>query len=583
MAMHKSLRFTRLGMPYRLSVEVAKEIDEADGSEALAVAEEAKTEAEQAKRNAGTTPIDFGAAGDGSVNDAPAVREWAQAEPSPHQYLMAQGVTGLEPRRNINFRGDTLTKNVPIALNMIGGGGLDGATFRDGVVDMNRRNLGDVTGHGMSISGHDITVRDMEFRDFGSDGVGGGAGINVSTPSGDTHSRRFRLLDSKFSADPIAPLAFGYVLSNIECGIISRIYVENVVGGNAYAHELKNDAIYNSMAQLVAKDSSVAVAFGQQTEGIDGSDYNVVTNFIGAQCDQGILVGEGVGNVFVGGVHDAQGSPGNSSIRGVQLVGPSSENHVSGVSLFGEYQRSVSIEGDRNTVDVAAYGTATVMAFMSAGSKGNVIRFAHTGDRTSIIPYITDNSGSGITGADGNVYRSDSTGERIGSRSGYFHDRLGASGAAFQAAQKWRHEDSAAILLAGATPGDNGMLFGLVHNVPGSTRNGQLSHIIATAGNYWLFRTGETDALRVHSEYIRPAAAGYGLGQVNNKFATAYVNEIRPGPTGLGNVVWTSGAGDPEGNVTGAVGSIYTRTDGGAGTTLYVKEIGTGNTGWVAK
>jgi len=28
---------------------------------------------------------------------------------------------------------------------------------------------------------------------------------------------------------------------------------------------------------------------------------------------------------------------------------------------------------------------------------------------------------------------------------------------------------------------------------------------------------------------------------------------------------------------------MYTRTDGGAGTTLYVKESGTANTGWVAK
>ena len=43
------------------------------------------------------------------------------------------------------------------------------------------------------------------------------------------------------------------------------------------------------------------------------------------------------------------------------------------------------------------------------------------------------------------------------------------------------------------------------------------------------------------------------------------------------------GAGSPEGVVTASVGSIYLRTDGGTGTTLYVKESGTGNTGWVAK
>jgi hypothetical protein len=48
-------------------------------------------------------------------------------------------------------------------------------------------------------------------------------------------------------------------------------------------------------------------------------------------------------------------------------------------------------------------------------------------------------------------------------------------------------------------------------------------------------------------------------------------------------VKWTNGTGSPEGVVTGAVGSMFTRTDGGTGTTLYVKESGTGNTGWVAK
>jgi hypothetical protein len=43
------------------------------------------------------------------------------------------------------------------------------------------------------------------------------------------------------------------------------------------------------------------------------------------------------------------------------------------------------------------------------------------------------------------------------------------------------------------------------------------------------------------------------------------------------------GSGTPEGAVTAPVGAIYSRTDGGAGTSFYVKESGTGNTGWVAK
>jgi Major tropism determinant N-terminal domain/Pectate lyase superfamily protein len=42
------------------------------------------------------------------------------------------------------------------------------------------------------------------------------------------------------------------------------------------------------------------------------------------------------------------------------------------------------------------------------------------------------------------------------------------------------------------------------------------------------------------------------------------------------------GSGTPEGSKTAPVGSTYRRTDGGAGTSFYIKESGTGNTGWRA-
>ncbi len=44
------------------------------------------------------------------------------------------------------------------------------------------------------------------------------------------------------------------------------------------------------------------------------------------------------------------------------------------------------------------------------------------------------------------------------------------------------------------------------------------------------------------------------------------------------------GAGSPLNNVVADVGTLYMRTDGGAGTTLYVKEGNSGTAlGWVAK
>jgi len=49
------------------------------------------------------------------------------------------------------------------------------------------------------------------------------------------------------------------------------------------------------------------------------------------------------------------------------------------------------------------------------------------------------------------------------------------------------------------------------------------------------------------------------------------------------NVIECWGTGTPEAALPAGIGSIYHRTNGGAGTCLYIKESGTGNTGWVAK
>lgn len=52
---------------------------------------------------------------------------------------------------------------------------------------------------------------------------------------------------------------------------------------------------------------------------------------------------------------------------------------------------------------------------------------------------------------------------------------------------------------------------------------------------------------------------------------------------GLGGQTLTVGTTTPEGGYAAPVGSLFLRADGGAGTTFYVKESGSGKTGWVAK
>jgi hypothetical protein len=83
---------------------------------------------------------------------------------------------------------------------------------------------------------------------------------------------------------------------------------------------------------------------------------------------------------------------------------------------------------------------------------------------------------------------------------------------------------------------------------------------------------------RIPTQLIAPE--NRRTAELANALADGYIERVRPGS---GVVVWTSGAGYPNGSVTAEIGSLYTRTDGGASATLYVKESGTGNTGWVAK
>lgn len=142
---------------------------------------------------------------------------------------------------------------------------------------------------------------------------------------------------------------------------------------------------------------------------------------------------------------------------------------------------------------------------------------------------------------------------------------------------------------------------------------------ISTSPSGWIYRIGnDTGTINIYSPNGSPVAYGapsYAAYYATNHFLSganaqfsrylpevfAQTNKISGMSTnwvvitngtvtasagfrnGTSAVQWLSGSGSPESAVTAPVGSLYSRTDGGAGTTLYVKESGTGNTGWVAK
>jgi hypothetical protein len=114
--------------------------------------------------------------------------------------------------------------------------------------------------------------------------------------------------------------------------------------------------------------------------------------------------------------------------------------------------------------------------------------------------------------------------------------------------------------------------------VKGSTEPGW--RLNNSAGNWLDIANGA--ATSSASDYLRVTDV---LGRILLKSGAASA-QFYASQLSLGNQSTTSifvGSGSPEAVITATVGSLYMRTNGGAGTSLYVKETGSGNTGWVGK
>jgi hypothetical protein len=96
------------------------------------------------------------------------------------------------------------------------------------------------------------------------------------------------------------------------------------------------------------------------------------------------------------------------------------------------------------------------------------------------------------------------------------------------------------------------------------------------SGNAYSIKTAINGANSVNPLTTNTGTVGNASLKWSSVAATSFL-------VGTSSVTFTSDTGSPEGALTAIVGSLYTRTNGGSGTTLYIKESGTGNTGWVAK
>lgn len=116
------------------------------------------------------------------------------------------------------------------------------------------------------------------------------------------------------------------------------------------------------------------------------------------------------------------------------------------------------------------------------------------------------------------------------------------------------------------------------------SRTGQPYSRIVSYGagsSQMVFITDNVEKYRINTAgHVVPGVDNtYNYGASTLRWGASYVSKRFYTATLFDGV----GSGSPEGVLTGAIGSTYRRTDGGTGTSFYVKESGTGNTGWVAK
>ena len=193
---------------------------------------------------------------------------------------------------------------------------------------------------------------------------------------------------------------------------------------------------------------------------------------------------------------------------------------------------------------------------------------------------LTYQTGSGLTG-------------------GYLNVNQTGSGAAyFRGTAPFTGKYTATMILRNADAGTKTMRFGFA-GIFSSLEVSDSEWSVYTIGKNELINEGETPTIAFFSGdqfntfNVDVCYAGIVFGDTpqiaspqlsNTAFHTdVYSTQFRPGIVSDNPPVWTSGTGSPEGVVSGSVGSLYTDQNGGANTTLYVKESGFSDTGWTVK
>jgi hypothetical protein len=224
-------------------------------------------------------------------------------------------------------------------------------------------------------------------------------------------------------------------------------------------------------------------------------------------------------------MHDNTNAPGVAGTTHVARFEKSNGNAVFAALGVGSYVNTVRYDGNQNYVQVSSQDTSSILVNMVAGSGKNATEIAHPGARTTILNAIGDASGYGLRNANANPTWCHATGERIGSVSGKFYDKLGYSGASPNTNHHWVKESDQYAIQSYMTPGNTGDSVGMSYAIPGNSNFAAFTYQKAAAPDqeYWGLRIANAGAMRFYQSAARPESDNtVDLGTSSARMKTIY-------------------------------------------------------------
>lgn len=347
------------------------------------------------------------------------------------------------------------------------------------------------------------------------------------------------------------------------------------ISANQYVTCADNVLVDNGYAQIVcARNDSGTKWFPWDAAGVDikgnriietrsASNYGILT--IGLPDDVRIL-----DNTFVwpdtGGFNAIYGGLTTGVIRGNRLAGNTIDAYLMNTAAtitYPEWVDALAFNSDTAPVTALQSRSAQLKNATIAAAK---LTARGTGYLADFDVIITGGGGSGAAirahvTTDGQIAALEITNAGSGFSGTPTLDLSNGSGSG-----------ATAVAVVGAPNWNGKELKLLAHASAFRITDGAIIRLPCPAGGTVTVASGGT-------MYLRTVQSGWFPVSYQAPVGTIYPTTIQM----PGGMTITSGSGTPEAAVTAVVGSLYLRSNGGASTTLYVKESGSGNTGWVAK